>query len=114
MEVLEIYHLGLRVYISSYYNILDSVSQALYLASYALRVVASLKITFAAQAHQTELENAWSIIENQTFFFKCPGEFNYKCTGQFHYREIRKIIFAAEDGYWLRGCMQKLCFIQRC
>ena len=43
----EIYSLGVRNYISSYYNILDSISMCLYLASYALRLVAQYKIEAA-------------------------------------------------------------------
>ncbi len=111
MEMKEIYHLGLREYITSYYNMIDSVSQALYLASYALRVVVYLKIASVTGRNQGSLNDAKEILENETAFFACGNSTISKHSPgcKEDYKAIRsELFFNSTEGYWLRGCMIRI------
>lgn len=101
MECKEIYNLGAYNYLESYYNVLDSLSMMLYMASFACRIVAATMVTESRRKFSNDLELMQTVLFNETMFF---GNYIGNQTGREFYKMMRWKLLKTEEGYWLRGC----------
>ncbi|VDQ12110.1 unnamed protein product [Trichobilharzia regenti] len=102
MECKQVYHYGLRYFFRSYYNFMDWVSIALYLASYSLRIIVDFKVQASMGRYEAQLKLAQSILLNAT----CSASKSCSNTETTHqdYVNYRNKILIPESAYWLRGC----------
>jgi len=92
MECWQVFTHGLKRYSQSFYNIMDTFSLGLYLASYALRIIVDYKINASNASYSKEINIAKNMIYNSTQFDE--------------YFEYRNNLLKLDDTYWLRGCKQ--------
>ncbi|CAH8667549.1 unnamed protein product [Schistosoma curassoni] len=103
MECKQVYHYGLRYFFRSYYNFMDWVSIALYLASYSLRIIVDFKVQASMRQYQDVLKVAQSILLNTTCSTSKFCSSTEQTTHQ-NYVNYRNKILIPESAYWLRGC----------
>ncbi|TNN18347.1 Short transient receptor potential channel 7, partial [Schistosoma japonicum] len=103
MECKQVYHYGLRYFFRSYYNFMDWVSIALYLASYSLRIIVDFKVQASMGQYEDALKVAQSILLNATCSASkfCSAT---ETTTHEDYVNYRNKILIPETAYWLRGC----------
>ncbi|VDP48791.1 unnamed protein product [Schistosoma margrebowiei] len=93
----------------SYYNFMDWVSIALYLASYSLRIIVDFKVQASMRQYQDVLKVAQSILLNTTCSTSKFCSTTEQTTHQ-NYVNYRNKILIPESAYWLRGCKLLLFF----
>lgn len=99
MECKQVYHYGAKGYFRSYYNVMDTIANSMYLASYTLRIVVELKLNMYRRAFSAELRRAETILYNETYFWQEDRP----------YFKFRNELFQRDDAYWLRGCEWMSC-----